>query len=80
MLFFAVSRKCTLWSSPCFHIQEVRQFLPKGRTLSASMESELLTGLYDYCPMGAQMGGELLSVLLSSGREPQTVFTFVQER
>ena len=42
------------------------------------MGSELLAGLYDYCPMGAQMGGELLSVLLSSVGEPQTVFTFVQ--
>jgi len=56
----------------CFHIQEVWQFLPKGRALSASMESELLARLYDYClwghncwqdcPMGAQMGGELLLV------------------
>ena len=60
------SRRCTLWSSPCFHVQEVGQFLPKGRALSVSMESELLARLYDYClwgqncwqdcPMGAQMG------------------------
>ena len=45
---------------PMLYIQEVGQFHPKGRTLSMSMGSELLAGLYDCCPMGAQMGGELL--------------------
>ena len=44
-----------------------------------SMGSELLARLYDCCPMGAKMGGELLSMLLSN-TGAQIVFIFVQER
>jgi len=74
------SRRFTLWSSLCFHIQEVRQFLPNGRTLSVSMGSEFSWEDYMIAVQWVHKLGQNYYWCCCPTEGAQYVFTFVQER